>query len=58
MKLSHFMCRCQLLCSGCEPWWTADRAADSEDSEDERERVARQQSRTKRRELLQRRVKG
>jgi hypothetical protein len=58
VKLSHFRCRCQLLCTGCDQKWGGDRDADSEDSEDEREQDERQERRTKRRELLERRGKG
>ena len=55
VKLSHFRCRCQLLCTGCDRKWGGDRAANSEDSEDEREQDERQESRSKRHELLERR---
>ena len=62
VKLSHFRCRCQLLCTGCDQKWGGDRdrarAADSEDSEDEREQDKRRESRSKLLSLLERRCKG
>jgi hypothetical protein len=62
VKLSHFRCRCQLLCTGCDQKWGGDRdrarAADWEDSEDEREQDKRRESRSKLLSLLERRCKG
>ena len=60
VKLSHFRCRCQLLCGSCEPWWTRDRAknARDEDSEDEREREGREESRRNRKAQMAARASG